>query len=71
MAMMKIGRLGYIDAMRGFCMVLVVYWHLSMFGASDLALNPLFFSFQLPLFFFISGFFAYNQQFTPPIIEKY
>lgn len=67
---MKTERLGYIDAMRGFCMVLVVYWHLSMFGASDLALNPLFFSFQLPLFFFISGFFAYNQQFTPPLLLK-
>lgn len=67
---MKTGRLGYIDAMRGFCMVLVVYWHLSMFGASDLALNQMFLSFRMPLFFFISGFFSYNQQFTPPLLLK-
>jgi len=50
-------RIGYIDAMRGFTMVLVVYSHIcSMcFGDAWMGWNDVFFLFRLPCFFFISG----------------
>lgn len=54
-------RYGYFDALRGFSMLLVVFWHLMLYsiGSTD-GINPFFCSFFLPLFFFISGFFAYK-----------
>lgn len=54
-------RYGYFDALRGFSMLLVVFWHVMLFsiGSTD-GINPFFCSFFLPLFFFISGFFAYK-----------
>ena len=50
-------RIGYIDAMRGFTMILVVYSHIcSMcFGNAWMGWNDVFFLFRLPCFFFISG----------------
>ena len=50
-------RIGYIDAMRGFTMMLVVYSHICHFclGDSLLGFNATFFLFRLPCFFFISG----------------
>jgi len=50
-------RIGYIDAMRGFTMILVVYSHIChfCFGDSLLGFNAVFFLFRLPCFFFISG----------------
>ena len=50
-------RIGYIDAMRGFTMILVIYSHICTFclGDSDMAFNNVFFLFRLPCFFFISG----------------
>ena len=50
-------RIGYIDAMRGFTMILVVYSHICHFclGDSNMAFNDVFFLFRLPCFFFISG----------------
>ena len=50
-------RIGYIDAMRGFTMILVVYSHICTFclGDSNMAFNDVFFLFRLPCFFFISG----------------
>ena len=50
-------RIGYIDAMRGFTMILVVYSHICHFclGDSLLGFNATFFLFRLPCFFFISG----------------
>ena len=50
-------RIEYIDAMRGFTMILVVYSHICHFclGDSLLGFNVVFFLFRLPCFFFISG----------------
>ena len=50
-------RIAYIDAMRGFTMILVVYSHICHFclGDSLLGYNATFFLFRLPCFFFISG----------------
>ena len=50
-------RIEYIDAMRGFTMILVVYSHICHFclGDSLLGFNGIFFLFRLPCFFFISG----------------
>ena len=50
-------RIGYIDAMRGFTMILVVYSHVCGFclGDRQIALNDVLFLFRLPCFFFISG----------------
>ena len=56
-------RIEYIDAMRGFTMILVVYFHLSKktfdFDQTTL-MNQLLLSFRMPLFFFISGFIGYR-----------
>lgn len=56
----------WIDAMRGFTMFLVVFYHFQQFGLG--MLNPLetvlgnvFVSFRMPAFFFISGFVAYKS----------
>ena len=50
-------RIEYIDVMRGFTMILVVYSHICHFclGDSLLGFNAVFFLFRLPCFFFISG----------------
>ena len=50
-------RIEYIDAMRGFTIILVVFSHVcSMcFGDSWMGYNDVFFLFRLPCFFFISG----------------
>lgn len=50
-------RIGYIDAMRGFTMILVVYSHVCGFclGNRNIAFNDVLFLFRLPCFFFISG----------------
>lgn len=63
--MEKNKRIEYIDAMRGFTMLLVVMAHVSNFvlGAyfSDVfCFSRLFGQFRMPLFFFISGFFVYK-----------
>lgn len=51
------GRIGYIDAMRGLTMVLVVYSHVCNYCLGDvwMGYNDVFFLFRLPCFFFISG----------------
>ena len=50
-------RIEYIDSMRGFTMILVVFSHVcSMcFGDRSMGYNEVFFLFRLPCFFFISG----------------
>lgn len=57
---MKNDRIGFIDALRGFSMILVVYSHIecfSLYGFNhDTFLGTVFMSFRMPLFFFISGF---------------
>ena len=56
-------RIEYIDALRGFTMILVVFAHVEMtsFGfVTPTFINSLFMSFRMPLFFFISGFIGYK-----------
>jgi fucose 4-O-acetylase-like acetyltransferase len=55
-------RIEYIDAMRGFTMILVVFSHLDTrcFGLDYSFVNQVFKLFRMPLFFFISGFIAYK-----------
>lgn len=50
-------RIEYIDAVRGFTMILVIYSHIChfCFGDSLLGFNAIFFLFRLPCFFLISG----------------
>ena len=50
-------RIEYIDAMRGFTMILVVYSHVCHYCLGDrwMGWNDVFFLFRLPCFFFISG----------------
>ena len=50
-------RIEYIDAMRGFTMILVVYSHICRYCLGDwtMGCNDVFFLFRLPCFFFISG----------------
>lgn len=57
MLQMETKRIQYIDAMRGFTMILVVFSHIChfCFGDSTMGFNRIFFLFRLPCFFFISG----------------
>jgi len=50
-------RIEYIDAMRGFTMILVVYSHICSLCLGDMWMgwDDVFFLFRLPCFFFISG----------------
>ena len=50
-------RIGYIDAMRGFTMILVIFAHVCHFclGDSRMGYNAVFILFRLPCFFMISG----------------
>lgn len=62
----KSARIQYIDALRGFTMVLVVFAHVEAFGffnfGYETLVGKLFQSFRMPLFFFISGFLAYKAE---------
>lgn len=52
-------RLAYIDALRGFAIVLVVIGHALQYGIPEPDNNPLFrfiYAFHMPLFMFVSGF---------------
>ena len=58
-------RIEWIDAMRGFTMLLVVYAHVQSFGLNlnvdeAFTFNRIFYLFRMPLFFFISGFILYK-----------
>ena len=57
-------RLQWLDAMRGFTMLLVVMYHVAhiSFGMTDKlsSCQPFLVLFRMPLFFFVSGFLAYK-----------
>ena len=55
-------RIEYIDAMRGFTMILVIYSHICSLCLGDkwMGWNDVFFLFRLPCFFFISGWLFEN-----------
>lgn len=62
---MKNNRIEYIDALRGFTMLLVVFAHVETFmlsiDPSSTLISGLFLSFLMPLFFFISGYISYKR----------
>lgn len=52
-------RLEHLDALRGMTMLFVIYFHiLAYFAESDSIVNDCIMRWRMPLFFFISGFFA-------------
>ena len=57
-------RLEWLDAMRGFTMILVVAYHVAEFGFLESIKGsvslPFLVLFRMPLFFFVSGFLAYK-----------
>ena len=65
---LKKERIQYIDAMRGFTMLLVVFAHIETFSFDYAStgnitfLGEMFQLFRMPLFFFVSGFIAYKAQ---------
>lgn len=58
------GRIEYIDAMRGFTMLLVVFGHVLTIGLQNYSeqsvVYAFFHTFRMPMFFFISGYIAYK-----------
>lgn len=60
------GRMEWLDAMRGFTMILVVAYHVAQFGFEESektsASLPFLVLFRMPLFFFVSGFLAYKSR---------
>jgi fucose 4-O-acetylase-like acetyltransferase len=73
-------RIEWLDAMRGFTMLLVVAYHVAQFGFCEnektSAALPFLVLFRMPLFFFVSGFLAYKSRFvwnirnTLPLVGK-
>ena len=61
-------RIEWLDAMRGFTMLLVVAYHVAQFGFQEnektSAALPFLVLFRMPLFFFVSGFLAYKANFV-------
>lgn len=56
-------RIGYIDALRGFTMILVVCVHVTTYSHVNTFPFPDFFGlFRMPLFFFVSGFILYKSE---------
>ena len=58
----KPNRIGYIDALRGMAMILVVYFHIAAygFGSYEIGYNDIIERFRMPTFFFISGWLFYK-----------
>lgn len=58
-------RIAYIDALRGFTILLVVFGHINTFsfgyGGYNSNIASFFLAFRMPMFFFISGFVAYKE----------
>ena len=57
-------RIEYIDALRGFTMVLVVLGHIELisFCEQTFLYTPYYKFFRMPLFFFISGYIAFRSK---------
>lgn len=68
-------RIQWIDALRGFSMILVVFHHQmeAIFSVgNDQAIATIFATFRMPLFFFVSGFFAFRvaEKWTASMIKR-
>lgn len=65
------GRLDFIDGLRGVTMILVVYWHVLVMSLNVTTYTAMTLQlFRMPLFFFISGFFAYSFAFDRSKLKK-
>lgn len=55
-------RIEYIDALRGFTMILVIYYHIASYslGNEEMGFNDVIEKFRMPTFFFISGWVFYK-----------
>lgn len=66
-------RIEFIDALRGFTMLLVVYSHIQIISIGItpdvFTLNSIFVNFFMPLFFFISGFILYKKEYNWNILN--
>lgn len=66
-AIKQTGRMEWLDAMRGFTMILVVAYHVAEISYGQTvktsASLPFLVLFRMPLFFFVSGFLAYKANF--------
>lgn len=72
--MQKNNRIQYIDALRGFTMLLVVYGHICTklvagIGESS-TVTQIIALFRMPLFFFISGFFVYSVSYNWTLYKR-
>lgn len=58
------GRIGYLDALRGFAILFVIEGHVRIFGMGIKSYDTLsalmLYTFYLPVFFFVSGYLAYK-----------
>ena len=64
-------RIEYIDAMRGFTMILVVFSHVCSMclGDKSMGYNDVFYLFRMPCFFFISGWLFNPHRGTVPSVR--
>lgn len=60
----KTNRIEYIDALRGFTMIFVIYYHIACYclGNGDMGFNDVIEKFRMPTFFFISGWVFYKPR---------
>lgn len=64
-------RLDYLDSLRGVAMLCVIYYHICIYLLGDsTAINDSLVRWRMPLFFFISGFFAFAPIFDVPLVKR-
>lgn len=65
-------RLRHIDGLRGLTMLLVVYHHICnmAFPLGQSQFDSFCLTFRMPLFFFISGFFIYKENYTLQLLKQ-
>lgn len=65
------GRLDFIDGLRGITMLMVVYWHILVMSLNVTTYTAMTLQlFRMPLFFFVSGFFAWSLRYDASKLKK-
>lgn len=62
-------RLVWLDVIRGFSIIMVIYFHLLMIEKPS-AINELYRTTRMPVFFFISGFLIYSITYDLPLLWR-